>query len=123
MRESLWSTSGSSSIRMIFIDSLPTNLLPQSCRLRQKRGRDRHGRQVNTEFGAFAGLAANGDLAVVVGDDPVHDRKPEPGPLADIFGREERLEDALHGHRVHAAAGIGDPDPDEFLAVLVIPDL
>ncbi|MCY1304314.1 hypothetical protein D9M70_540610 [compost metagenome] len=40
---------------------------------------------------------------MVVGDDEIRDRQPEPGALADFLGGEEGLEDAL-------AYALGDAD-------------
>ena len=40
--------------------------------------------------------------------DAIHSGKPESGPLANAFGGEKWLKDALHRLRVHARAGIAD---------------
>ena len=42
----------------------------------------------------------------MLGDDAVHDRETKPRPFADALGGEERLEDALQRHLVHAAASV-----------------
>src|SRR5947207_12907822 len=38
--------------------------------------------------------------------------EPKSAALADLLGREERLEDPAHHLRRHAFAGIGDPNRD-----------
>ncbi len=38
--------------------------------------------------------------------------RPEPGPLAQLLGREKRIEDLLDEFRRHAGAGVGDLDAD-----------
>ena len=45
-------------------------------------------------------------------DDPVDRGQPEAGALADLLGREERLEDMLAGLAVHADAGVADGELD-----------
>ena len=49
---------------------------------------------------------------MVLLDDPVADREPQPGPFADRLGGEERVEDPFADRRLDAAAGVGDVDPD-----------
>ena len=50
-------------------------------------------------------------------DDPEHDRQPQPRTLANGLGGEEGFENMCPGVRVHAAAGIADPDRDLILLV------
>src|SRR5450432_585140 len=54
------------------------------------------GRQVNGEAAALADVAVHGDPTAVLLDDAVADGEAEPGPLPDVFRREEGLEDAHH---------------------------
>ena len=66
---------------------------------------DLHGR-------AFADLAVNPNMPGRLAHEAVDLAQAETGALADAFGREERLECALQGGGVHAAAGVGDRDHD-----------
>jgi hypothetical protein len=70
----------------------------------------------NPEFGSFAGLAVDFYPPAMIGHDAVDDGQPEPGPLANIFSREERLEYPIPRLGIHAAARIGDPKENEATA-------
>jgi len=59
-------------------------------------------------------LAADLDPALVIGDDAVNDGKSEASTLADIFRREEGLENPILCFGIHAAAGIGNPEAKEI---------
>ena len=65
-------------------------------------------RHVDRERGAAPGSARHVDCAAGVGDDAVNQRQSEPGPLADLLGREKRLEDAAERCFVHARPGVLD---------------
>ena len=69
-------------------------------------------RQRDAEGGAGAGFAPHVNPATVLPDYAVGKRQAEPGALANGFGGEEGLEDALQVLRRDAAAGVGDLDPD-----------
>src|SRR5207237_6010436 len=49
----------------------------------------------------------------MAGDDAVHDREPQTSPVADPFGREEGLEDAIESRRIHAGAGVRHGQADD----------
>src|SRR5262249_11150466 len=68
-------------------------------------------RQEDRERGAPALLGIDIDEATGLLDDAVHGRQPEPGALADLLGREERLEDLFPDVGGNARAGIRDLDP------------
>jgi hypothetical protein len=69
-------------------------------------------RKENPKFGSFPGLAVDLNPPAMIGYDAVNDGQPEPGALADIFGREEGLEYPIPCLGIHAAAGIRDPKND-----------
>ena len=50
--------------------------------------------------------------AVALDHDPAGDVEAEAGALADVLGREERLERARDDLRRHARSGVGDLDHD-----------
>ena len=64
-------------------------------------------RTVNVEPWSTPGLDGH-DLAVMLVDDPMSDRKPKAGPLAVAALGEERLENVLEHVRAHPAAVIGE---------------
>ena len=57
-------------------------------------------------------LAVDLDMPVALLDDAEDHGQSQPGPLADPFRREERLEDAGFHFRRHAAAGVGHRQQD-----------
>ena len=62
------------------------------------RGRDSIGCTIgNTMRNVLprTGATAHFDAPMVLGDDAIGDRQPEPGAAADRLGRVERIEDAL----------------------------
>src|SRR5690242_13025785 len=62
---------------------------------------------------AEAVLAGVGEAAVVaLLDDPTRDVQPEAGALADLLGREERLERPGRDVVGHAGPGVGELDDD-----------
>src|SRR6185312_13271047 len=69
-------------------------------------------RDPDGEAGPLARSGLDLDGPVVLLDDPVADREPQPGPLAQRLGGEERVEDPIADRRIDAAAGVGDLDPD-----------
>jgi len=75
-------------------------------------------RQYHPELDAVTGLVHDLDLATVVGDDSVGDGEPEPGAV--LLGRVEGGEDAAQRLDRDAAAGVGDPHADGFLAVHLV---
>ena len=52
------------------------------------------------------------------GDDPVHHRQPEAGSFAHSLGRKKRLEDAVDNLLLHAAAGVGNANPNKIVPAL-----
>ena len=48
------------------------------------------------------GLRVEPDVAARLADDPVDRREAQAGALADVLGREERLEDVRARREVHA---------------------
>ena len=44
--------------------------------------------------------------------DAIHRGESEPGPFADFFRREERLENPAHRGLIHACSGITDREQD-----------
>jgi hypothetical protein len=66
------------------------------------------GGQVDLEARAEVGLGVDVHAPARLRDDPVHGGQPEAGALADLLGREERLEHVLDGLAAHADAGVGD---------------
>jgi hypothetical protein len=69
--------------------------------------------EIDRESTAGSCVAAHLDPAVVVFDYSVRDREPEPAALADILGREERLEDVGQDVGRDSRAVIRDRDPRE----------
>ena len=69
-------------------------------------------RQVDVEARPHAGLAVDLDRPARLGDDPVDDREPEPGPLARRLRREVRLEDPVPDLRRHPRAGVAHREND-----------
>ena len=66
-------------------------------------------RQVDLERRALAELAVDPDVAAALLDDAVDGREPEPGALAAVLRREERLEEpAAASLRVMPIAGVAD---------------
>src|ERR1700761_7407003 len=63
-------------------------------------------RQVDRESGAAARLAVHQDGAAMTDDDPVRDRKPQPGAFPDTLCGEERLEYSFRGLAVHPGPGV-----------------
>ena len=57
------------------------------------------------------GFGGDEDVASGLTDDSVGGREAEAGPLTDVLGREERLEDARQRALRHAFAGVADGDP------------
>ena len=77
------------------------------------RGRlDLRARQEHAERRAFPDLRLELDAAVVLLDDAEHRREAEAGALADVLGREERLEDVLARDVVDAGAVVDDREAD-----------
>src|SRR5208282_1643452 len=54
------------------------------------------------------------DVSGALLDNAVYGGQAQTGAFAHLFGGEEGLEDARHGSRVHAAAGITDREYDVF---------
>ena len=69
-------------------------------------------RQVDPERRTAALLAADLDAAAGLLDEAEHHAEPEPGALADILGREERIENPVANGLRDAGAGVGDVDDD-----------
>ncbi len=69
-------------------------------------------RQIDRESGAAAGLTLGRDEAPILLDDAVDGRQTQPGPLADVLGREERLEDVRAGGLIHALAVVAHREHD-----------
>ncbi len=65
-------------------------------------------RQVQTHFGALAGLAGDLHVAAGLAGETVDHRQAEAGALADGLGSEEGFEDAGQHFGVHAAAAVRD---------------
>src|SRR5207247_11291906 len=65
-------------------------------------------RQVDFEGRPFSGLAIHPDVPATLFDNAVDRGQAKTGPLSVLFGREEWLEDASLGLRVHPAPGIAD---------------
>src|SRR3954452_6681175 len=61
-----------------------------------------------------ADLALDHDAAAMPVDDAVDDRQAEPGPLADVLGREEGIENLRDHVGRDAGAVVGDGDLDVF---------
>src|ERR1700757_4771763 len=61
-------------------------------------------RQHEGKFAPLTELAAHRDRTAVTCDDAVHDGKPEAGAVADTFGREARLQDAVARSLIYDAA-------------------
>ena len=70
--------------------------------------------QEDAERRPLAGLGIDVDEAAGLLDDAIDRRQPKPGALADLLGREERLEDLVDDLAWNAGAGVGDVDPDIF---------
>ena len=64
------------------------------------------GREKQLEGRAAIGFAVDPDGAVVAAHDTQHGGQPQPA--SGELGREERVEDSIHGGLVHAMTGIGD---------------
>src|SRR5690242_15888819 len=62
--------------------------------------------EINTERGAVSRLARDLDKAVVILDDAIGDRQPEPCSLTQTLRRKERFENARRSCRIHSRAGI-----------------
>src|SRR6185369_7078707 len=62
--------------------------------------------EIDLEAAAGQRPAVNIYCATVIGDDAVNHSKPESGPRAERFRREEWFEDALQGRRVHAVTTV-----------------
>ena len=87
-----------------------------------RRGRRRRHRPCRVSWAAagsstrndrsLAGRGHHLDVAAMVMHDPMHHRQAHAGAAADLLGREEGLEHALHHFLRHAAAVVGDLDPD-----------
>src|ERR1043165_8793066 len=58
-------------------------------------------RKIEIEPAAMSRRAGDANVSARLGDDRVHRCQPEAGPLALRLGREEWLEDAIAGHRIH----------------------
>ena len=67
-------------------------------------------RQRDLEGGALARVALDEDRAPVLLHDPVRDRQPEPGALADALGGEERVVDAPDVLAADPVAGVAHLD-------------
>jgi hypothetical protein len=80
----------------------------------ERQGKGPEYRKENGEFGPLAGLAADLDPPAMIGDNTVNDGKSEASTLADIFRREEGLENPILCFGIHAAAGIGNPEAKEI---------
>ena len=68
----------------------------------------------NGEGGAGAGLALDGDPALMLLDDAIDGGQAQAGALADFLGGEKRLEQMAQRLVVHAQAGVGDAQADEM---------
>ena len=62
--------------------------------------------EIDVEAGPLARLALDGDGAAALGHDTEDRRQPQPGPLADSLGREERLEDMRAHLIVHPDSAV-----------------
>src|SRR4051812_46936104 len=49
-----------------------------------------------SKTGSSSDLRGNGELSVVSAHDAIGDRQAQPGPLPNLFHREEGLEDPIH---------------------------
>src|SRR5258708_4829256 len=63
-------------------------------------------RQIDLHRRAMTDCAVDPDVAVRLLDEAVDHAETEPGTLADILGREERLEDAIQHVLRHALSGV-----------------
>src|SRR5689334_12286864 len=86
-------------------------------RSRRARGRGVRGQQ-DPEGGPGADLALHRDAAAMTIDDAVNDRQAEARTLADVLGREERIEDLRDHVGRDPGAVVGDGDLD-LLALAV----
>ena len=76
---------------------------------RRRRDCTRPGRrQVDLERGAVPGLAVDPDVTAALLDHAVDRRQAKAAAFALLLGREERLEHARTGRRVHAFAAVAD---------------
>ncbi len=73
-------------------------------------------RQIDGEGRAVSERAGDLDVAVGLLDEAERLAQAEAGSLADLLGREERLEDRVEIFRRDAGAGILDRDRDEVAA-------
>src|SRR5439155_16011877 len=63
-------------------------------------------RQVHAERGALSRLGLHPDVAAALVHDAVYRGETQPGPLALVLGREERLEEMALGLAVHVDTAV-----------------
>src|SRR5207237_1557858 len=73
---------------------------------------DMRPRQVDLDRGSFALLAVDLDVAARLSDEAVDLAQSQPGTLAGLFCREERIESFLLNFLRHAPAGVTDDHLD-----------
>src|SRR5439155_23260751 len=71
-------------------------------------------REVDGEARPLVRGAVDGDVALALLDDAVHGGEAQAGALARSLGGEERLEEPLHGHLVHAHPGVDNAQHHEL---------
>jgi hypothetical protein len=69
-------------------------------------------RKINLHGRALAGLAVDFHVTGRLPDEAIDLAEAKTRALADILGREERLERLLQGGFIHACAGVGYRDHD-----------
>ena len=75
--------------------------------------------RIDPDFGELARLRIDLDrAAMLLDDDIVTDREPEPGAFSGGLGREERIEHLLLHFGRNAGAVVADPDFDAVTEVL-----
>src|SRR5260221_2852202 len=65
-------------------------------------------REVELEGGALTRLRIEPDVAAGLAHDSIDRGQPEPGPEADVLGREERFEHVLTSGSIHTDSGVAD---------------
>src|SRR5580658_5905394 len=71
-----------------------------------------HAREVDLERRSLSHLAVDPDAPPALLNDAEDSRKPQPGALTALLGREERLEDPREGCLLDAGAGVGHREHD-----------
>ena len=69
-------------------------------------------RQVQSDRGPRSRLAFDSNMPAGLSDKAIDHAEAEPGPLADLLGREEGLKNPIPHFRRHPAAGVRDGQPD-----------